>query len=94
MDEMALAIGEKIRLDTLPSSTALTFCFLVKSEALAFPFRVNNFVRLFKLLLENNKLPNFIFNEGIRVGIHIVFRCSSKCTPCKWSASLILTRRL
>ena len=26
VDEMALAIGEKIRLDTLPSRTTLTFC--------------------------------------------------------------------
>ena len=26
VDEMAIAIGEKIRLDTLPSRTTLTFC--------------------------------------------------------------------
>ena len=28
------------------------------------------------------------------VGIQIVFKWSSKCTPCKWRVSLILTRRL
>ena len=66
---MALAIGEKIRLDTLAhfglkdgSHVLLTLSTLEgKSEALPSPLRVNNVVRLFKLLLENNKLPNFNF---------------------------------
>ena len=62
VDEMALAIGEEIRLDAFPSGTShvlLTLSTLEgKSETLPFPLCVNNFVRLFKLLLEHNKLPN------------------------------------
>ena len=65
MDEMALAIGEKIRLDTTlkdDSHVLLTLSTLEeKSESLPSPIRVKNVVRLFKLLLENNKLPNFNF---------------------------------
>ena len=63
MDEMALAIGEKIRLDTLPSRTALTFNLQTlsalegKSRGLPSPLPVNNVVRLFNWL----KLPNFNF---------------------------------
>ena len=60
---MALAIGEKIRLDTTlkdDSHVLLTLSTLEeKSESLPSPIRVKNVVRLFKLLLENNKLPNF-----------------------------------
>ena len=64
MDEMALAIGEKIRFRhfTLKddSHVLLTLSTLEeKSEAVPFPLRVKNAVRLFKLLLENNKLPKF-----------------------------------
>ena len=62
---MALAIGEKIRLDTTlkdDSHVLLTLSTLEeKSESLPSPIRVKNVVRLFKLLLENNKLPNFNF---------------------------------
>ena len=62
---MVLAIGERIRLDTGHkdnSHVLLTLSTLEgKSEALPSPLRVNNVVRLFKLLLENNKLPNFNF---------------------------------
>ena len=62
MDEMALAIGEKIRLDTRfalndCSHVLLTLStFEGKSEALPSPLSVNNVVRLFKL-----KVPNFNF---------------------------------
>ena len=62
MDAMALAIGEKIRLDTCfalndGSHVLLTlFTLEVKSGALPSPLSVNKVVRLFKL-----KLPNFIF---------------------------------
>ena len=61
-----LVIGEKIKLDTLPSRTALTVLLTLstlegESEALPSPLPVNNVVRLFKLLLENNKLRNFNF---------------------------------
>ena len=53
MDEMALAIGEKIRIDTAlkdGSHVLLTLSTLEgKSEALLFPLRVNNIVRLFKI---------------------------------------------
>ena len=62
---MALASGEKIRLDTTlkdDSHVLLTLSTLEeKSESLPSPIRVKNVVRLFKLLLENNKLPNFNF---------------------------------
>ena len=63
---MALAIGEKIRFRhfTLKddSHVLLTLSTLEeKSEALLSPLRVKNVVWLFKLLLENNKLPNFSF---------------------------------
>ena len=34
---------------------------------------------------ETTNFPTLIFNKGIGVGIQIVFKCSSKCTPCKWS---------
>ena len=57
MDEMAIAIGEKIRLHTLPSRTALTLSTLEgKSGALHSPLPVNNVVRLFKLKLRNFNL--------------------------------------
>ena len=61
MDEMALAIGDKIRLYTFfalkdGSLVLLTLSTLEgKSEALSSPLLVNNVVRLFKLLFENNK---------------------------------------
>ena len=60
MDEMALAIGEKIRLSFAlndGSHVLLTLSSLEgKSGALPSPLPVNNVVRLFKL-----KLPNFNF---------------------------------
>ena len=62
MDEMALAIGEKIRLDTRfalndGSHVLLTLCiFEGKSGALPSPLSVDNVVRLFKL-----NVPNFNF---------------------------------
>ena len=61
MDEMALAIGEKIRLDTLPLKDGCHVLLTLstvegKSGALPSPLPVNNVVRLFKL-----KLPNFNF---------------------------------
>ena len=59
MDEMALAIGERIRIDTAlkdSSHVLLTLSTLEgNSEALPFPLRVNNVVRLFKLLLEKQQ---------------------------------------
>ena len=59
MDEMALAIGEKITLKD-DSHVLLTLFTLEEiSEALPSPLPVKNVVRLFKPLLENNKLPNF-----------------------------------
>ena len=62
MDEMALAIREKIRLETCfalndGSHLLLSLWTLEgKSGALPSPLPVNNVVRLFKL-----KLPNFNF---------------------------------
>ena len=62
MDEMALAIGEKIKLDTCfalneGSHVLLTLSTLEgKSGALPSPLSVNNVVRLFKL-----NVPNFNF---------------------------------
>ena len=62
VDEMALVIGEKIRLDTCfplkdGSHVLLTLSTLEgKSGALPSPLAVNNVVRLFKL-----KPPNFNF---------------------------------
>ena len=54
MDEMALAIGERIRIDTAlkdSSHVLLTLSTLEgNSEALPFPLRVNNVLRQFKLL--------------------------------------------
>ena len=38
---------------------------------------------------ETTNFPTLIFNKGIGVGIQIVFNCSSKCTPCKWSIKKI-----
>ena len=61
MGEMALEIGEKIRLDPRfalkdRSHVLLTLSTLEgKSEALHSPLLVNNVVRLFKLLFENDK---------------------------------------
>ena len=62
MDEMALAIGKNIRLDTCfalndGSHVLLTLSTLEgKSGALPFPLPANNVVRLFKLKLPNCNL--------------------------------------
>ena len=57
MDEVALAIGEKIRLDTLPpkdgSHVLLTLSTLErKSGALPSPLLVNNVIRLLKKTIQ------------------------------------------